>query len=126
MPDLLAARTRAAAAYGELLGDLEQIELPVALEDRTHAWQSYVIAISPELDRGAVAVDLRARGVGCNFGTYASHIQPLYGDQQSLPVSADLFARHLAIPMHANLSDDDIAYVAGIVREVVSSANVRA
>lgn len=126
MPDLLAARTRTAAAYGDLLGDLEQIQLPVALEDRTHTWQSYVIAVAPELDRGAVAVELRGRGIGCNFGTYASHVQPLYGEQQPLPISADLFKRHLAIPMHANLSDDDIAYVAESLRDVVSSSSVRA
>ncbi len=126
MPDLLAQRHRAAAGYQELLGDLEQIILPVTLADRTHTWQSYVIAVAPELDRGKVAVALRANGVGCNFGTYASHVQPLYGEQKPLPVSADLFDRHIAIPMHANLTDDDVAYVSKVVRDVVSSSDVRA
>lgn len=126
MPELLATRVSAARGYAERLGDLEQIVLPVELADRTHTWQSYVIAIAPELDRGKVALELRARGVGCNFGTYASHVQPLYGQQKALPVSADLFARHLAIPMHANLTVDDIDYVSDVVRDVVSSAAVRA
>lgn len=126
LPALLAARTASAAAYAELLGDLEQVELPVALPDRTHPWQSYVIAVSPELDRGAVAMALRERGVGCNFGTYASHVQPVYGSSETLPVSADLFARHIAIPMHANLSTDDVQYVSDVVREVIGSADVRA
>ena len=126
MPDLLAQRHRAAAGYQELLGDLEQITLPVTLADRTHTWQSYVVAVAPELDRGKVAIALRANGVGCNFGTYASHVQPLYGEQKPLPVSADLFDRHIAIPMHANLTDDDVAYVAKVVRDVVSSSDVRA
>jgi dTDP-4-amino-4,6-dideoxygalactose transaminase len=126
MSSLLESRTRAASSYEELLGDLEQIQLPASLDDRTHTWQSFVIAVAPDLDRGKVALELRSRGVGCNFGTYASHVQPLYGEQPELPVSADLFARHLAIPMHANLSEEDLDHVASAVREVVSSASVRA
>jgi dTDP-4-amino-4,6-dideoxygalactose transaminase len=120
LPDLLAARQRVADGYKQLLGDLEQIELPTALADRTHPWQSYVITTSSEIDRGSVAMALREAGVGCNFGTYASHVQPLYGSQRPLPVSADLFSRHIAIPMHANLTDDDVAYVAETVRSVVT------
>ena len=33
---------------------------------------------TPRLDRGSVAQHLRANGVQCNFGTYASHLQPVY------------------------------------------------
>lgn len=124
LPDLLAARRAAAASYVEQLSDLEQITLPVALDDREHPWQSYVITVDPSIDRGAVALQLRERGVGCNFGTYASHVQPLYGQQQTLPISADLFERHIAIPMHASLDADDVSYVAETVRDVVSSASV--
>jgi dTDP-4-amino-4,6-dideoxygalactose transaminase len=60
--------------------------------------------------------------VQCNFGTYASHLQPVYGATNACPVSADLFRRHLAIPMHANLTEDQIERVAAAVREVVPTA----
>jgi perosamine synthetase len=119
-------RRAVAAAYGQLLGDLELVVLPVEGPERIHPYQSYVIGIHPSLDRGAVALELRARGIGCNFGTYASHVQPLYGDQKPLPVSAELFARHLAIPMHANLTEDEVQRVADTVREVVALDLVRA
>ena len=125
LPELLSARQRAADSYRAQLGDLEQISLPVALDDRTHPWQSYVITVAPELDRGSVAMALRAAGVGCNFGTYASHLQPLYGEQRALPVSADIFARHIAIPMHANLTEDDVTYVSETLRTIVSDGAVR-
>jgi dTDP-4-amino-4,6-dideoxygalactose transaminase len=125
LPDLLLARQRAADGYLAQLGDLEQITLPTALDDRTHPWQSYVITVAPELDRGAVAMALRAAGVGCNFGTYASHLQPLYGDQAALPVSAEIFSRHIAIPMHANLTEADVAYVSETLRSIVSDSAVR-
>ena len=125
LPHLLAARRRVAAGYRELLGDLEELMLPVELSDRTHPWQSYVVTVASGINRGAVALALRERGVGCNFGTYASHVQPLYGVQRSLPVSADLFERHIAIPMHADMSEDDVSYVSETVRDVLTAALVR-
>lgn len=125
LPALLAARRRIAARYAELLGDLDLVTLPTALPDREHPWQSYVVTLDPALDRGAVATELRARGVQCNFGTYASHLQPVYGADYSLPVSADLFARHLAIPMHANLTDAEAETVASALREVVTARSSR-
>lgn len=125
LPELLAARQRVADGYAELLGDLEELTLPVALSDRTHPWQSYVVTVDPSLDRGSIAMALRTQGVGCNFGTYASHVQPLYGSQPDLPVSADIFARHIAIPMHANLTEDDVAYVAETLRATLTDPTHR-
>ena len=119
LPVLLAGRRRVAECYAELLGDLELLRLPVALPDRTHPWQSYVLTLDRSLDRGAVAARLRDRGVQCNFGTYASHVQPLYGGAGHCPVSADLFRRHLAIPMHANLTNAQVERVAKTVRDAV-------
>jgi perosamine synthetase len=125
LPSLLAARQRVADGYAELLGDLDQLRLPVALPDRSHPWQSYVLTLDRSLDRGAVAMRLRERGVQCNFGTYASHVQPLYGEGRPCPVSADLFERHLAIPMHANLTDAQVERVAKTVRDAVRDTTPR-
>jgi dTDP-4-amino-4,6-dideoxygalactose transaminase len=121
LPELLAARRQAAARYAELLKDFELITLPAAASDREHVWQSFVLTLDPAVDRGEVALRLREQGVGCNFGTYASHVQPIYGRTDPCPVSADLFARHLAIPMHANLTEGQVETVAAAVRSVVSA-----
>ncbi len=121
LPDLLAARRRVAARYEELLKDFDLVTLPAVAADRDHTWQSYILTLDRAVDRGEVAVQLRRRGVQCNFGTYASHVQPLYSSTSACPVSADVFARHLAIPMHANLTDAQVETVAAAVREVVTS-----
>jgi perosamine synthetase len=121
LPDLVAARRQVAARYGELLKDFELVTLPATAPDREHVWQSYVLTLDPAVDRGEVALRLREQGVGCNFGTYASHVQPIYGSRDTCPVSADLFARHLAIPMHANLTEGQVETVAAAVRTVVSA-----
>jgi dTDP-4-amino-4,6-dideoxygalactose transaminase len=120
LPDLVAARARVAKSYESLLGDLDGVTLPVALDDRVHPWQSYVVTLDKGIDRGAVANGLRGQGVQCNFGTYASHVQPVYKSESSCPVSADLFTRHLAIPMHANLTDAQVERVAATLRTVLT------
>jgi dTDP-4-amino-4,6-dideoxygalactose transaminase len=122
LPDLIAARRRVAAGYAELLSDLDQITVPVELPDRRTVWQSYVLTLAAQVDRGRVAAELRAAGIQCNIGTYASHLQPVYGVRPACPVSASAFARHLAIPMHANLSDGDVEMVAKAVRDAVTAA----
>ncbi|MDQ3735188.1 MAG: DegT/DnrJ/EryC1/StrS family aminotransferase [Actinomycetota bacterium] len=121
LPTLLAARQAVAQRYLELLGDFELVELPITAPDRTHAWQTYALTLDAGLDRGMIATELRARGIQCNFGTYASHLQPVYTDAAVCPVSADLFRRSLAIPMHANLSEEEIDRVATSVREVITN-----
>jgi dTDP-4-amino-4,6-dideoxygalactose transaminase len=120
LPDLLARRRTIAARYEELLGDFELANCPITLPDRTHCWQAYVLTLDARVPRGPVAAALRERGVQCNFGTYASHVQPVYGDRPAYAVSADLFARHLAIPMHANLTDEQVERVAQTVRQVIT------
>jgi dTDP-4-amino-4,6-dideoxygalactose transaminase len=125
MPQLLAARAAAAAGYAERLSGIDGIQLPVVLDDRTHPWQSYLVTTDDTVDRGAVVMALRERGVGSNFGTYASHVQPIYGSSQDCPVSARLFTTQFALPMHANLVEDDLDYVADQLREVLADPAVR-
>jgi dTDP-4-amino-4,6-dideoxygalactose transaminase len=120
LPSLLARRQTVAEKYATLLGDFELVRCPIALADRSHCWQSYALVLDASVPRGPVASALRERGVQCNFGTYASHLQPVYGGHPPCPVSADAFARHLAIPMHANLTDTQIERVAQTVRDVVT------
>lgn len=115
--ELLARRNAIAALYGELLADEELLAVPHVPADRTHAWQSYIVTLDPAVDRSAVAARLRAQGIGCGHGTWATHRQPVFRSKQMCPVSADLFRRSLAIPMHAELSVDEAERVVAALRE---------
>ncbi|MCD0448192.1 DegT/DnrJ/EryC1/StrS family aminotransferase [Actinocorallia sp. API 0066] len=114
--ELLDRRRAVAARYSELLKDEELLTLPHVPLDRTHAWQSYLVMLAPGVDRAGVAADLRAGGIGCGHGTWASHLQPAYETALTCPVSADLFARGLAIPMHAELTEQQVERVADGLR----------
>ncbi|MBI4952850.1 MAG: DegT/DnrJ/EryC1/StrS family aminotransferase [Myxococcales bacterium] len=122
---LLARRRAVAARYRELLSDVEELTLPVVPDDRQSAWQSYVVHVAAPLERDRLALALRERGVQANFGTYASHLLPVYGARPACPVSAELFRRQLAIPMHANLEPEELLRVARELREAVAAERRR-
>jgi dTDP-4-amino-4,6-dideoxygalactose transaminase len=117
--ELLARRNCVAAQYAEMLADEELLKVPHVPDDRTHAWQSYMVTLDPQVDRTAVAAELRAQGIGCGHGTWATHLQPVFESKQTCPVSADLFQRNLAIPMHAELSASQVERVADALRGAV-------
>ncbi|MFD3701041.1 DegT/DnrJ/EryC1/StrS family aminotransferase [Streptomyces sp. NPDC058646] len=114
--ELLERRRAVAARYAELFADEELLTVPHVPLDRTHAWQSYLVTLDPAVDRGGVATDLRAQGIGSLHGTWASHLQPAFRSKQVCPVSADLFRRNLGIPMHAELTMSQVERVAETVR----------
>lgn len=120
--DAFLARRRALAArYGELLSAVPGIEAPLVPGDRTPAWQTYAVTVTDPLDRDAIAIALRARGVGCTIGTYAMHLQPVYGQaHHSCPTSQHLFEHHLALQMYVGLTDDQQDLVVQILSSVVA------
>jgi perosamine synthetase len=120
LPQLVDRRRKVAAGYQDLLGNVSRLRLPVEPADREHAWQTFAVLLDADVDRGRVAVHLRERGIGCNIGTYASHLQPIYGATNDCPVSRQIFERGLAIPMHANLTDEQVQRVATTLREALA------
>ncbi|MCI3221230.1 DegT/DnrJ/EryC1/StrS aminotransferase family protein [Streptomyces sp. NP-1717] len=117
--ELLERRSAVAARYAELLADEELLTVPHVPEDRTHAWQSYVVTLDRAVDRDEVATALRAQGIGSGHGTWATHLQPVYRSEQKCPVSADLFRRNLAVPMHAELTMSQVERVVDVLRSAL-------
>ncbi|KKD02327.1 DegT/DnrJ/EryC1/StrS family aminotransferase, partial [Streptomyces sp. WM6386] len=114
--ELMERRRAVAARYAELFADEELLTVPHVPADRTHAWQSYLVTLDASVDRGAVATELRAQGIGTLHGTWANHVQPAFNAQQVCPVSADLFQRNLGIPMHAELTMSQVERVCEVLR----------
>jgi dTDP-4-amino-4,6-dideoxygalactose transaminase len=122
--ELLARRDAVATQYAELLAEEELLTVPYVPEDRTHAWQTYMVTLDPGVDRAAVATELRGKGIGCGHGTFAAHIQPVFESKHKCPVSADLYQRHLAIPMHAELGTHQVERVVDALRSAVRTHSV--
>jgi dTDP-4-amino-4,6-dideoxygalactose transaminase len=118
---LITRRSEIADRYTRLLAPLDAISTPVTATGNVHSWQAYVVRVDPPLSRDRIALYLRERGVQSNIGTFALHLQPLYGGGQECPVSAELFAQHLAIPMHADLTEVEVERVAATLSEAVET-----
>lgn len=115
----IARRRQLAALYDELLRGLPQLRLPPAPgADARHfdVYQNYEI----EADRrDGLRAYLKDTGVGTllPWGGKAVH---QFGDlalRGSLPRTEHLFERVLMLPMNMMLSDHDVRYIAGQIRE---------
>jgi dTDP-4-amino-4,6-dideoxygalactose transaminase len=108
-------RRQIAAAYSELL-DGSAVKAPRAITGVEHVWHLYVVRSS---DRSTLQNHLQAHGV--NTGIHypvPPHLQGCYARQTfcALPVSEALAGQLLSLPMCPFLSNDEVEYVASMVR----------
>ena len=107
--DELAARERIARVYDRRLGNV--VGTPARVPDSGSAWAVYSVLLPDGADRTRVQAALRDAGVPTAiYYPLPLHRQPAYAahhDGTALPVSDDLSARILALPIHPDLSMAD-------------------
>lgn len=115
---MLDARRRVAAWYDEALdgAGLESLQRPQVPDGRRHTYQSYVVLLDPQVDRDRVIAALAEAGIETTLGTYALHAQPFfartYGFRPGdIPHSFRAFTSTLALPLHAGIGADEVAFV---------------
>jgi dTDP-4-amino-4,6-dideoxygalactose transaminase len=142
MPDLQAAigvhqlrrleemqkrREAIVAQYDEALGQLEELETPVARPNVRSAWHIYLLRLRPDrlkIDRAAFIEELRARNIGASVHFIPVHLHPYYRDRYKLtpeqfPVAQSNFERMLSLPLSPAHTDEDVADVIEAVTDVV-------
>ncbi len=122
----LAARERVAAIYKSCLSHL--VTTPARVPASTSAWAIYAILLdgpeqrAPEW-RTQVQERLRADGVATAiYYPRPLHLQPAYAashDGTALPVSEDLARRIMALPIHPDLSDEQVERVCDATRRAL-------
>ncbi|GAN64340.1 pleiotropic regulatory protein [Acetobacter indonesiensis NRIC 0313] len=114
----LARRDEIAQAYDAGLADVVQV--PARVPDSASAWAIYAILLKNPAEREPLQARLKERGVpSAIYYPLPLHKQPAYRDHHdgvSLPVSEDLATRILALPIHPELTDDEVARVIAAVR----------
>lgn len=83
---------------------------PEPLEGCTTSYYLYWITVDPKY-RDALAEYLVKRGIYTTFRYYPLHLIDVYGAKEPLPNSELINRSVLNIPLHQNLSDDDLAYI---------------
>jgi UDP-2-acetamido-2-deoxy-ribo-hexuluronate aminotransferase len=120
--DELVIRERVARYYDSRLGNA--VTIPARVDDSTSAWAIYAILLKDAAMREHVQTSLRASGVPTAiYYPRPLHLQPAYREHHDglrLPVSEDLAERILALPIHADLSEEAMAHVCDAVLSAVS------
>jgi dTDP-4-amino-4,6-dideoxygalactose transaminase len=114
------ARQAKAAQYDELFsGAGSSLRTPVARPGQRHIFNQYVIAVN---DRDGLQAYLKDRGIGTEvYYPIPLHLQKCFADlgyrEGDCPIAEQAAARTLALPIFPELSDAQLQYVAGCVRE---------
>ena len=116
-PEELAIRARIAAIYDSRLGNA--VTIPARVPNSDSAWAIYAILLKDSAARDRMQAGLKAAGVpSAIYDPKALHHQPAYRDAHdgtSLPVSEDLATRIMALPLHPDLTEQDIDQICAAV-----------
>ncbi|MFT8718123.1 DegT/DnrJ/EryC1/StrS family aminotransferase [Acetobacter sp.] len=114
----LARRDAIAQAYDAGLKDVVQV--PARVPDSQSAWAIYAILFQNSEERVTAQARMKAAGVpSAIYYPLPLHHQPAYQphhDGVALPVSESLSQRILALPIHPELTDAEVARVIAAVR----------
>jgi perosamine synthetase len=108
---IVTGRRDAAARYDELLSGTV-VRPPVRVAGHSPVHQSYVTLLPAGTDRDATIARLRADGIETQIGTWHMPLAPYYRDRYGyrpgdFPVTDEIFARSLTLPLHAAIDRDD-------------------
>lgn len=118
LEEFLERRNQIAAIYDQALSTIPGIDpLPIYPSVR-HSYWNYIALLDGKVDRSRLA-----KVLGEKFGIPIAwpydppcHLQPVFRDALGcqpgdLPQSERILSRHIALPMHAGLSDEDVRHV---------------
>jgi perosamine synthetase len=119
LPELVARRRLLAAHYAELLGDIEELGLPVEPNGARSNWQSYCVRLPNRIDQRAVMQSLLDKGIATRRGIMCSHREAPYSGQKQ---RHDLRQSELAqdhsilLPIYAQMHEDAVQRVADALK----------
>jgi perosamine synthetase len=116
LPRLLEKRAGVAAAYGEWLAEAPGIAAPVAARgSEVRSWFVYVVRLADEVDRDAVILRLRERGIDSKSYLPSVHLFPhiaaLGYREGQFPVAEAASAHSLALPFFPQMTEEQIERV---------------
>lgn len=124
--ELRAGRRRAVDAYEAALADLDGVAVPRAAEGAEVDWFVYVVRVDPSVNRDRLIEQLGEQGIPSRPYFTPLHLQPFYRDRfgfgpGDFPVTERVAASTLALPFSSLMSDDDVAFVAGALRNSIAA-----
>jgi perosamine synthetase len=127
LPANLARRRALARLYRESLADVSELQPQRVADIDAHAWHLFPVLLRDgalRIDRDGLVRALRAELIGANVHYAPVHLLTLYRQRLHtsagmLPVTEDVCARILTLPMFPAMTDDDHASVIRALRRIV-------
>lgn len=125
LDEYCAARQKAAAAYSKAFANNPHIQVPVHSDRSTHVYHQYTL-VTKNIDRDKLLEHLQAKNIPCAvYYPVPMHMQKAYLDPRykegDLPVTEELSRRVISLPIHTELDEEQVAFIAGAVLEFVNS-----
>jgi dTDP-4-amino-4,6-dideoxygalactose transaminase len=130
LESFIAARAALAQLYRELLGDIDEIELPYEMPGTRHAWHLFVIRLRLgmlNIGRHEFIEQLSADGIGSSVHFIPIPLHKAYRDTPSLrpeyvPKTMELYPRILSLPLYPGMTAAQVKRVADSVKRIVMSS----
>jgi len=121
-------RREIATMYNRAFAEMREIITPVEKEDARAVYHIYVIKLAPErlkTGRKGIFEALRKENIGVNVHYLPVHLHPYYRKnlgykEGDYPKAEAYYERAITLPLFPKMSDEDVNYVIGAVRKVIT------
>ena len=118
------ARQKVAAFYDKELAGLKNAKIPAREPKSTHVFHQYTLTLAAGMDRDAIRAALSDRGIPSMvyypkpMHMHKAYAAPRYVDQD-FPISIGLGNSVLSLPIHTEMSQEQLNYIAEAVKEII-------
>lgn len=118
------ARNTAASFYDNAFANVAQLKTPERNNNSTHVFHQYTL-VTDGIDRFKLQEFLQSKGIPAMvYYPVPLHMQKAYQDDRykegDFPVTEDLCKRVISLPMHTELSEEQLNFITSAVLEFIS------
>lgn len=122
LDEFLARRRKIAAIYGKELSGVRDLRLVLPMDLESSSFWKVPLLLQASVSRAALTEQMATAGIAVDWAYQPPlHLQPVFRDlfgitEGLLPRTEDLLSRHLCLPCHPGMSDEDAIRVASELR----------
>jgi len=120
--EILEYKDKLAQAYFTGLQDCDKLKLPLVPQNKKHTWQSFHVVMNDDIDRDALIIQLKERGIGTNLGAQCMPFQKFFIEKYKLncsklfPNAMKAYLKGLVLPLYGLLDENNIRYICSALK----------
>jgi dTDP-4-amino-4,6-dideoxygalactose transaminase len=119
-------RAHAATYYSSAFSKCDKLKIPVLVKNSTHVFHQYTLQLDERVDRNELIKHLADKGIPAMvYYPVPLHQQKAYQDPRykdgDFPVSEKLAKTVISLPMHSELTEEQLEYITSAVFEKIDN-----